>query len=201
MRTLRAASSPRRACWERDRMRGYELRLFARKQGVTGQGKDMANKYNHVAVLMGGWSAEREVSLKSGAACAGALEQAGYRVTRVDVDRDIAARLAELRPTPVSTRCTAGRRGRLHPGHPRIPRHSPTRIRACCASALAMDKARAKAVVQGGRRSGGGRRRGLRRRGRARDLLPPPYVVKPVTKDRASASSSCARITPIRPRN
>jgi D-alanine-D-alanine ligase len=52
----------------------------------------------HVAVLMGGWSAEREVSLRSGEACAGALERRGYRVTRVDVDRDIATVLANLRP-------------------------------------------------------------------------------------------------------
>ena len=44
----------------------------------------------HVAVLMGGWSAEREVSLRSGAACAAAAERAGYRVTRIDVQRDIA---------------------------------------------------------------------------------------------------------------
>lgn len=52
----------------------------------------------HVAVLMGGWSAERAVSLRSGAACATALESAGYRVSRVDVDRDIAGVLAGLRP-------------------------------------------------------------------------------------------------------
>ncbi|MEA2934824.1 MAG: D-alanine-D-alanine ligase, partial [Variibacter sp.] len=39
----------------------------------------------HVAVLMGGWSAEREVSLTSGRACANALENAGYRITRIDV--------------------------------------------------------------------------------------------------------------------
>src|SRR3954470_14514033 len=52
----------------------------------------------HVAVLMGGWSAEREVSLRSGAACADAGEKAGYRVTRIDVDRDIAAALRALRP-------------------------------------------------------------------------------------------------------
>src|SRR6201996_127154 len=52
----------------------------------------------HVAVLMGGWSAEREVSLRSGAACAGALERRGYRVTRVDVDRNIATVLANLKP-------------------------------------------------------------------------------------------------------
>src|SRR5487761_1122698 len=52
----------------------------------------------HVAVLMGGWSAEREVSLRSGRACADALKRAGYRVTEVDVNRDIAAALAALQP-------------------------------------------------------------------------------------------------------
>jgi D-alanine-D-alanine ligase len=52
----------------------------------------------HVAVLMGGWSAEREVSVNSGRACAEALEQQGYRVTRIDVGRDIAALLQTLKP-------------------------------------------------------------------------------------------------------
>src|SRR5215472_10562874 len=55
-------------------------------------------KAKHVAVLMGGWSAEREVSLRSGKACAEALEQQGYRVTRIDVGRDIATLLQTLRP-------------------------------------------------------------------------------------------------------
>jgi D-alanine-D-alanine ligase len=52
----------------------------------------------HVAVLMGGWSAEREVSLNSGKACADAAERKGYRVTRVDVQRDIAVVLSTLKP-------------------------------------------------------------------------------------------------------
>jgi D-alanine-D-alanine ligase len=52
----------------------------------------------HVAVLMGGWSSERPVSLNSGNACAAALEAEGFRVTRVDVGRDIARTLAELKP-------------------------------------------------------------------------------------------------------
>lgn len=52
----------------------------------------------HVAVLMGGWSAEREVSLRSGKACADAAERAGYRVTRIDVERDIATVLQQLKP-------------------------------------------------------------------------------------------------------
>jgi D-alanine-D-alanine ligase len=52
----------------------------------------------HVAVLMGGWSAEREISLRSGKACADALVRRGYRVTRIDVGRDIAAVLTTVKP-------------------------------------------------------------------------------------------------------
>jgi len=52
----------------------------------------------HVAVLMGGWSAEREVSLMSGEGVARALESRGHRVTRIDMGRDVAARLAEAAP-------------------------------------------------------------------------------------------------------
>jgi len=52
----------------------------------------------HVAVLMGGWSAEREVSLRSGRACADAATRAGYRVTRIDVGRDIATVLTTVKP-------------------------------------------------------------------------------------------------------
>jgi D-alanine-D-alanine ligase len=52
----------------------------------------------HVAVLMGGWSAEREVSLRSGRACAQALTRRGYRATPIDVGRDIATVLSEAKP-------------------------------------------------------------------------------------------------------
>jgi D-alanine-D-alanine ligase len=52
----------------------------------------------HVAVLMGGISSERPVSLSSGTACAAALEGEGYRVTKVDVGRDIGQVLSDLRP-------------------------------------------------------------------------------------------------------
>lgn len=55
-------------------------------------------RFNHVAVLYGGWSSEREVSLRSGEACAKALERCGYRVSRVDVGRDVAQVLAALAP-------------------------------------------------------------------------------------------------------
>ena len=52
----------------------------------------------HVAVLMGGWSAEREISLRTGANVLGALETLGHRATAIDVDRDIATTLDDLRP-------------------------------------------------------------------------------------------------------
>ncbi len=52
----------------------------------------------HIVVLMGGWSAEREVSLMSGNGVADALERKGYRVTRIDMGRDIGVRLAEAKP-------------------------------------------------------------------------------------------------------
>ena len=55
----------------------------------------------HVAVLMGGWSNERPVSLMSGEGVAQALEERGPRVTRIDMDRQVAARLAEARPDVV----------------------------------------------------------------------------------------------------
>jgi D-alanine-D-alanine ligase len=55
----------------------------------------------HVAVLMGGWANEREVSLMSGKGVADALESVGHKVTRIDMGRDIAARLTETAPDVV----------------------------------------------------------------------------------------------------
>jgi D-alanine-D-alanine ligase len=55
----------------------------------------------HVAVLMGGWASERPVSLMSGRGVAEALKSRGHRVTEIDMDRDVAARLAEVRPDVV----------------------------------------------------------------------------------------------------
>lgn len=56
------------------------------------------SKHIHVAVLMGGWSNERSVSLMSGNGVADALEKLGYQVSRVDMDRNVAQVLAGLRP-------------------------------------------------------------------------------------------------------
>ncbi|GAA4528937.1 D-alanine--D-alanine ligase [Chelativorans composti] len=101
----------------------------------------------HVAVLMGGFSSERPVSLSSGNACADALEQLGYRVTRVDVGRDICQVLSDLRPDVAFNALHGpfGEDGRIQGilEYLEIPyTHS-----GVLASALAMDKALAKTVV------------------------------------------------------
>jgi len=60
------------------------------------------NKNLHVVVLMGGWSSEREVSLTSGKGVAAALRERGWsNVTELDMDRDVGARLSELKPDVV----------------------------------------------------------------------------------------------------
>src|SRR5688500_8608090 len=60
------------------------------------------NKDIHVVVLKGGWSSEREVSLSSGSGVAAALRERGWsHVTELDMERDVAVRLAELRPDVV----------------------------------------------------------------------------------------------------
>ena len=97
-----------------------------------------------VAVLMGGLSAEREVSLVSGRECAKALREAGYKVTEVDCGPDLPSRLSEIQPDLCFNAlhgrwgedgCVQGLLEWL-----RIPyTHS-----GVLASALAMDKARAK---------------------------------------------------------
>jgi len=55
----------------------------------------------HIVVLMGGWANERPVSLTSGAGVADALESRGHRVTRIDMERDVAARIAQAAPDVV----------------------------------------------------------------------------------------------------
>ncbi len=132
-----------------------------------------------VAVLMGGLSAEREVSLVSGRACAAALQQAGYEVAEIDAGIDLPRQLERLKPDCVFNAlhgrwgedgCVQGILEWL-----RIPySHS-----GVLASALTMDKARTKEVYTAN---------GLpvvpgiivpRGDVEAGHVLPPPYVVKP----------------------
>jgi D-alanine-D-alanine ligase len=134
---------------------------------------------HHVAVLMGGLSSEREVSLVSGAACAKALESLGARVSAIDAGRDIAQVLAELKPQVCFNAlhgewgedgCVQGVLETL--GLPYT--HS-----GVLASALAMDKAKSKSVLAAaGVAVPGG---GLYNRFLAAKshVIAPPYVVKP----------------------
>ncbi len=134
----------------------------------------------HVAVLMGGLSAEREVSLRSGEASAKALEAEGFRVTRLDVDRDIGERLAALRPD-VAFNALHGRYGEdgVIQGVLEMLR-IPYTHSGVLASALAMQKDRAKDVL---RAAGVPLAEGVtvsRAEAAKRHVLPPPYVVKPL---------------------
>lgn len=133
----------------------------------------------HVAVLLGGLSSERDVSLSSGRECADALQACGYRVTRVDAGRDLAQVLAELKPDVVFNAlhgdwgedgCVQGVLETLN-----IPyTHS-----GVLASALTMDKDKCKSVLRsaGVPVPGGGlfNRREVARR----HVIDPPYVIKP----------------------
>ena len=122
----------------------------------------------HVAVLLGGLSSEREVSLVSGRECADALERLGAKVTRIDAGRDLAEVLARLKPTWCSTSCTAswGEDGCVQGILETL--QIPYTHSGVLASALAMDKAKAKAVLRGRRRRRAGRRAVQPLRGGAR---------------------------------
>jgi D-alanine-D-alanine ligase len=136
----------------------------------------------HVAVLMGGWSAEREVSLRSGAACAQALARLGYRVSQIDVARDIAAVLTDLKPD-LALNVLHGRPGEdgTLQGVLEIL-GIPYTHSGVLASALAMQKDVAKELF---RAAGVPVPEGLvvsRFDAGSRHLLPPPYVVKPIAE-------------------
>jgi D-alanine-D-alanine ligase len=136
----------------------------------------------HVAVLLGGWSAEREVSLSTGTACANALESVGYRVTRVDVQRDVATRLAELKPDAVFNALHGpfGEDGRIQGLLELL--QLPYTHSGVLASALAMKKDSAKVVLAA---AGVPVPDGVtvhRLEAAKRHVLPPPYVVKPVSE-------------------
>jgi D-alanine-D-alanine ligase len=136
----------------------------------------------HVAVLMGGWSAEREVSLNSGNACADAAERAGYRVTRVDVTRDIARVLADLKPDAVLNLLHGrpGEDGTLQ-GLLEIL-GVPYSHSGVLASSLAMQKDIAKTVLKAAGIPVPGGMMVSRAEAAKRHLLPPPYVIKPVAE-------------------
>ena len=136
----------------------------------------------HVAVLMGGWSSERPVSLMSGEGVAKALESKGHKVTRIDMDRDVALRLAEAKPDVVfnALHGTPGEDGSIQ-GLMDIMGLTYTHS-GLATSVIAIDKELTKlALVPHGIPMPGGRivRTEELYRG---DPLPRPYVLKPVNE-------------------
>jgi D-alanine-D-alanine ligase len=136
----------------------------------------------HVAVLMGGLSSEREISLRSGEACARALEGEGYRVTRVDVGADVAQVLSALKPD-VAFNALHGKYGEdgCVQGILEILR-IPYTHSGVLASSLAMKKDVAKAVMAA---SGVPVPKGRvihRLEAAKAHVLEPPYVLKPVSE-------------------
>lgn len=139
-------------------------------------------KFNHIAVLKGGWSAEREVSLRSGTACGKALTEAGYKVTEIDVGRDIAEVLAKLKPDA----CFNALHGRWGEDG------SVQGILECLgipythsgvlASALAMHKGRAKRIMAAAGVPVAEDTIVDREQAARAHALPPPYVAKPVAE-------------------
>jgi D-alanine-D-alanine ligase len=136
----------------------------------------------HVAVLMGGLSAERDVSLRSGEAVAKALEGEGFLVTRLDVDRHIAAILEKLAPD-VAFNALHGKFGEdgIVQGILEMLR-IPYTHSGVLASALAMRKDRARAIFAA---AGVPVAEGVtvdRARAAKAHVLEPPYVVKPLAE-------------------
>lgn len=134
-----------------------------------------------VAVLMGGTSAEREVSLQSGRQCAEALREAGYDTFEIDVTSDISALLDALEPRPdVVFNALHGRFGEDGNIQGLLNLLDlPYTHSGVLASALAMDKSAARAIFEA---EGLGIAKGvLARRDEilAGDVMPRPYVIKP----------------------
>ena len=137
-----------------------------------------------VAVLMGGWSSERDVSLVSGRECAKALNDSGYRAYTIDVTRDLTALTKALKPRPdVIFNALHGRGGEDGTVQGVLEFLGiPYTHSGVLASAVAMDKPMAKAVFA---RAGLPLAEGVvvsREQLRAADPMAPPFVVKPTNE-------------------
>ena len=144
----------------------------------------MFEKAKHVAVLMGGWSAEREVSLNTGKGCCQALSGQGYRVTPIDVQPDIATVLGAIIPKPdVVFNALHGRFGEdgTIQGLLEIM-GMPYTHSGVLASALAMKKDQAKIVLAAAGVPVPDGVTVTRAEAAQRHVLPPPYVIKPVSE-------------------
>jgi D-alanine-D-alanine ligase len=134
----------------------------------------------HVAVLMGGWSNERPVSLSSGAGCAAALRNAGYRVTEVDVGRDVADVLRQLKPDVAFNALHGpfGESGMIQGVLELL--EIPYTHSGVMASALAMNKHQAKIAFKAAGIPVTDHVIVTRAEASREHVMAPPYVVKPI---------------------
>jgi len=142
----------------------------------------MGNKFEHVAVLLGGLSAEREVSLNSGKECADALESVGYKVTRIDVGLDLAEQLARIKPD-VCFNALHGRWGEDGCVQGLLETMQiPYTHSGVLASALAMHKERAKLAFAQAGVPVADSKVVTRAEAAKEHVMEPPYVLKPVAE-------------------
>ena len=145
-------------------------------------GQAPQRKRDHVAVLMGGWSAEREISLSSGKAVAAALEGEGYRVSMIDVGRDVAVRIAQATPD-VCFNALHGRFGEDGCIQGVLECLAiPYTHSGVLASSLAMHKERAKDVLRPAGVPVADAEVVMRKEALERHVIAPPYVVKPLAE-------------------
>lgn len=138
----------------------------------------------HIAVVMGGWSAEREVSLVSGAAVAASLKRVGYHVTTIDVQRDMGAFLTRLYPKPDAIfNALHGRYGEdgCIQGLLNIL-DIPYTHSGVLASALAMDKPAAKSVFASAGIKVAEHQIASREDLAKGRVMAPPFVIKPTNE-------------------
>jgi D-alanine-D-alanine ligase len=136
----------------------------------------------HVAVLMGGWSAEREISLRSGKACAAALERLGYRVTPIDAGRDVATVIGALKPD-AALNMLHGRPGEDGTVQGVLEVLGvPYSHSGVLASALAMHKVFSKEIFRAAGVPVAEHKVASRIEAAREHLMPPPYVVKPIAE-------------------
>src|SRR5262245_52657856 len=139
-----------------------------------------ARRFQHVAVLLGGFLAEGEVSLNSGKACADALEQAGYRVTRIDAQRNLGEQLSQVAPE-VCFNALHGRWGEDGCVQGLLEVLGiPYTHSGVLASALAMHKERAKSVMRAAGVPVPAGRVVARAEAARAHVLERPYVLQPV---------------------
>ena len=134
----------------------------------------------HVALLKGGWSNERPVSLASGKECAQALRNAGYQVTEIDVERNIAQVLVELKPDAVFNALHGpfGESGMIQGLLELL--QIPYTHSGVLASALAMDKHQAKIMLKAAGVPVTDHLLMPRQEVARAHAMPPPYVIKPI---------------------